>query len=117
MGPGARFTNGFFPAIQIRWKHSTAVVPCKKICSDHCIRIEVRVKRHFHRIWIAMEKPLVKRAPGPVFYQYGLTLILAWVINDMPSYLWDGITHPLPNFDSWTIDFWELLSNSISNFA
>ena len=64
-----------------------------------------------------MEKPLVKRAPGPVFYQYGLTLILAWVINDMPSYLWDGITHLLPNFDSWTIDFWELLSNSISNFA
>ena len=43
---------------------STAVVPCAKFCSDHCIRIEVRVKWNFHRIWIAMEKPLVKRAPG-----------------------------------------------------
>ena len=40
---------------------STAVVPCTKFCSDHCIRIEMRVKRNFHRIWIAMEKPLLKR--------------------------------------------------------
>ena len=45
---------------------STAVVPCTKFCSDHCIRIEVRVKRYFHRIWIAMEKTLVKRAPERV---------------------------------------------------
>ena len=42
---------------------STAVVPCTKFCSDHCIRIELRVKRNFHRIWIAIEKPLVKRGP------------------------------------------------------
>ena len=81
-GPGARFTNSFLPAIQIRWKlclaitlllairsqqffhmPRTAVVSCAKFCSDHCIRIDVKVKRHFHRIWIAMEKPLVKRAP------------------------------------------------------
>ena len=44
--------------------NSTAVVPCTKFCSNHCIRIEVRVKRNFHRIWIAMENLLVKRAPG-----------------------------------------------------
>ena len=42
---------------------STAVVPCTKFCSYHCIRIEMRVKRNFHRIWIAMKKPLVKRGP------------------------------------------------------
>ena len=42
---------------------STAVVPCTKFCSDHCIGIEMRAKRNFHRIWIAMEKPLVKRGP------------------------------------------------------
>ena len=47
------------------WHDSTAVVPCTKFYSDHCIRIEVRVERNFHRIWIAMEKPLVKRGPGP----------------------------------------------------
>ena len=39
---------------------NTAVVPCTKFCSDHCIKIEMRVKWNFHRIWIAMEKPLVK---------------------------------------------------------
>ena len=38
------------------YHHSTAVVPCTKFCSDHCIGIEMRAKRHFHRIWIAMEK-------------------------------------------------------------
>ena len=43
---------------------STAVVPCTKFCNDHCIRIEVRVKRNFHRIWMRW-KNLVKRAPGP----------------------------------------------------
>ena len=43
---------------------STAVVPCTKFYCNHCIRIEVRVKRNFHPIWIAMEKPLVKRAPA-----------------------------------------------------
>ena len=42
---------------------STAVVPCTKFCSDHCIRIEMRVKQNFHRIWIAMVKSLVKRPP------------------------------------------------------
>ena len=69
----ARFTNDFLPAIQIRWKlrlavipllairSQQAVVPCKKFCSYHCIWIEMRVKRNLHRIWIAMEKTLVKR--------------------------------------------------------
>ena len=84
-GSGARFTNVFFAhnsnSMEIWPCHdsvaghkiatnfctchnSIAVVPCTKFCSDHCIRIEVRVKRNFHQIWIAMEKPLVKRAPG-----------------------------------------------------
>ena len=83
---GARFTNDFLPAIQIRWKlrlalipllairsqqifctchDSTAVMPCTKFCSDNCIGIEMRAKRNFHQIWIAMEKPLVKRGPEP----------------------------------------------------
>ena len=41
-------------------------MPCTNFCSDHPIRIEVRVKQNFHRIWIAMEKPLVKRGPGSI---------------------------------------------------
>ena len=44
-------------------RYSTAVVPCTKFCSGHCIRIKGRVKRNVHRIWIAREKPLVKRGP------------------------------------------------------
>ena len=42
---------------------NTAAVPCTKFCSDRCIIIELRVKRNFQRIWIAVENPLVKRAP------------------------------------------------------
>ena len=82
--PGARFPNVFF-ARNSNWMEtspchnsvaghqiatnfctchdSTAVVQCTKFCSKHYIRIEVRVKWNFHRIWIAMEKPLVKRGP------------------------------------------------------
>ena len=51
---------------------STAVVPCTKFCSDHYIRIKMRVKRNFHRIWIAMEKLLVKRGHVRCFWQSAL---------------------------------------------
>ena len=82
---GARFTNELLPPIQIRWKlrlaiipllairsqqffaHAT-VVPCTKCCSDHIIKIVVRVKRNFHRIWIPMVKSLVKRGPGLIYH-------------------------------------------------
>ena len=71
-------TNAFLPAIQIRWKLRHAITPMltirsqqifvhattAQICSDHGISVEVRVKQNFHRIWIAMEKPLVKRGPA-----------------------------------------------------
>ena len=83
VGAIGRFTNDFLPANQIRWKHSLAgssvagrqiaanfctchdskaVVPCTKFCSDHCtcIKVEVRMKRNFYRIWISMGKALVK---------------------------------------------------------
>ena len=78
--PGARFTNDFFyrnsnsmgtspccnsaPGRQIATNFCTAVVPCTNFCSGHCIIIKGRVKRNFHRIWIAVKKPLVKRGPG-----------------------------------------------------
>ena len=50
---------------------STAVVPCTEFCSDRGNGVEVRVKRNFHRIWIAMEKPLVKRGPVSVWAGMG----------------------------------------------
>ena len=44
----------------------TAQLSChvQKFCSNHYIGIETTVKVNFHRIWIAMGKPLVKRGPG-----------------------------------------------------
>ena len=62
--------------------HSTAVVPCTTFFSNHCIRMEMRVKRNFHLIWIAMEKTLVAQtvqecinslAPGG--FDYSLKLV------------------------------------------
>ena len=80
---GARFTNDFFcPQFKFngnscccnsfaghkiatnfcKWHDSCAVLSCTTFCSNHCIRIEVRMKRNFHRIWIVMVKLLVKQA-------------------------------------------------------
>ena len=94
LGPGARFTNDFFApnsnsmetspccnsvaghqiaTIFCTCHDSTAVVPCRKFCHDHCIKMEMGVKRNFHGIWIAMEKPLVKRGP-----QVWRTNLLHW---------------------------------------
>ena len=82
LSAGARFTNGFLPTIQIRWKlclvisllairpqqifaHAmTAQLSCHvQNFVAITIRVEVRVKQNFHQIWIAIEKPLVKRGP------------------------------------------------------
>ena len=80
--PGARFTKKNLPAIQIRWKlyHAITLLLAIRLqqifahattaqLSCHVqnfvaitIRIKLRVKRNIHRIWIAMEKLLVKRA-------------------------------------------------------
>ena len=71
---------------------STAVVPCTKVCSDHCIKIEGRVKRKFHRIWV-MEKPLVKRRPGVSY----LILSVTWWVH---LYCW-GCVGWLPSERWW----------------
>ena len=49
---------------QIATNFCTAVVSCTKFCSDHYVKMEVRVKWTFHQIQIAMEKNLVKWAPA-----------------------------------------------------
>ena len=87
-GTGARFTNYFSIAIQIRWKNSfhshldsntviatkfctwhdsCAVVACAKICCDLMASNGVMARQSFHRIWIVGKKPLVKIiAPAPM---------------------------------------------------
>ena len=74
---GAHFTNNLLLIIQIQWKIWLAVTlfflhmtrqhswrALHKICSDNCIKIEVKLKRNFHQISIAMENLLVKLGSG-----------------------------------------------------
>ena len=82
---------------------STAVVPCTKFCSDHCIRIEVRANRNFHRIWIAMEKPLVKR--GPVCPIASISEVPHWRRNDSRERRDAPLVKTDRNISSWE-EFW-----------
>ena len=84
---GARFTNDFLPAIQIRWKLRLAVIPLLTIRSQQIfahattaqlscheqkfVAITVLKSRgDWNEISIEFElrwkKPLVKRGPGPL---------------------------------------------------
>ena len=74
---------------------STAVVTCTKFCGDHCIRIEVKANRNSHRIWIAMEKTLVKRDPGKIAF-------LNW---NLPWYIFSKKLQANSNFAA--LCFWE----------
>ena len=45
------------------WHDSWTVVACAKFCRDMIISNWIRAKWNFHRIWIVMEKSLVKWVP------------------------------------------------------
>ena len=53
--PGHRIATKFFKS-----HDSTA---CTKFCSDRCVRIEVKAKGTFHRIWIVMKKNVSETGP------------------------------------------------------
>ena len=93
-GAGAHFTNNFFhhnsnvmeisfcshpntnkviATIFGTWHDSWAVVACAKFCCDMVTSNWIRAKWNFHRIWIVMDKSLVKWAPG---------WLLAWQHHD-----------------------------------
>ena len=44
---------------------STAVVPCTKFSNDHCVRIEVRVKRNLPSNFNCDEENVSETNPGP----------------------------------------------------
>ena len=46
---------------------------------------------------------------GP-FYWHGLTLIQAWISNQIHNKTWDEINNPFPNFNGATIEIWEWIS-------
>ena len=47
---------------------------------------------------------------GPILLTW-LTLIAAWISNHMPSKVWDEITYQFPNFNGYTVEVWEWISN------
>ena len=47
-GPGARFTNGFLPAIQIRWKLRLATIPLLAIRSQRNFAHATTAQLSFH---------------------------------------------------------------------
>ena len=46
----------------------------------------------------------VKYTWGP-FDKHGLTLIPAWISNNIHYNVWDEITYPFPNFNGTTLKF------------
>ena len=50
------------------------------------------------------------------FYWHGLTLIPVWISNYMPGRVWDEITYPFLNFNSYTVEVWKWISNYIPHF-
>ena len=57
-------TNKVIATIFGTWHDSWAVVACAKFCCDMVISNWIRAKWNFHRIWIVMEKSLVKWVPA-----------------------------------------------------
>ena len=55
---------------------------------------------------LQQSEAMLEHAKGP-FYQYGLTLILAWISNNIPCNVWDEITCPFPYFNDATFEVWE----------
>ena len=50
------------------WHDSWAVVACAKFCRDMITSNWITAKWNFHRIWIVMEKSLVKWVPASYFF-------------------------------------------------
>ena len=66
-------------------------------------------------LWLCENKPAISNKSAGYLFGNPLTslehslifgyLIPSWIINHMPSKLWDEITHPFPNFNScsWSL--------------
>ena len=45
--------------------------------------------------------------PGASF-NYMVELVPAWIINHVPSKVWDEITYSVPNFNGTAVEVWEV---------
>ena len=64
----------------------------------------------------AHKRPTVTCLQG-AFYEHGLTLITAWITNDIHYKMWDKIIWPFPNFNGCTVEVWEWTSNFIPHLT
>ena len=94
-------------AINIYTRHDcTALVSCTKFCSDHCIEIEVRVKRNFHRIWIGMESNRTLSEILHVITCFPVVTVRSnnFVEKDNESFYIDVVSHSAPSYGSLIVD-------------
>ena len=59
----------------------------------------------------------VSKVTGSTFTKNELTLIPAWLSNDMLSKVWDEITYAFSNFNGCTVEVWEWIRNFIPHFT
>ena len=52
---------------------------------------------------------------GP-FYEHGLISDPAWMNTHIPRKVWDEITYSVPNFNGYTVEVWEWISNFTLHF-
>ena len=50
------------------------------------------------------------------FYSFGLTLVQEEECIHIPTNVWENDTYQFPNFNSCTVEVWELTSNLIPHF-
>ena len=83
------------------WQLVTGVTVC--CCNDnlqcHQWQQSCQIDNLFFSVWLGTCK-----TPGISFYWHGLTLIPTWISNHMPCKVWDEIDHPVPNFNSCTVE-------------
>ena len=82
-------TNKVIATIFGTWHDSWAVVACAKFCCDMVISNWIRAKWNVHRIWIVMEKSLMKWAPG----QWKGPRYISGTITGQ-SYIWCVLVFP-----------------------
>ena len=86
------------------WHDSWAVVACAKFCCDMITSNWITAKWNFHRIWIVMEKSLVKWVPNPhVSHFVVFCCVLLWfgthILQDYFISTEEILTHwPLGDF-------------------
>ena len=74
-------------------------MPCTKFCSNHFVRIDVRVKRNFHRILNSDGKTVSE------------------MVNLMYGKVWDELLIHYPNSSDATVEVWEWINNFAASFV